>query len=93
VQISWFPSLEPGEQPPTLGGQRMARLRKLVAHFARLHHRRPLHGTLIHDNGRVIAVQLEDETVVTDITTPNSIHQLNKKAVVTGNGLERKTRQ
>ena len=79
MRIHFFPSLSPDEPPPKLGGQRMARLSKLVAHFARLHHRRPLHGTLGHNGGRVEWVQLENDASVDGYHDTDSIRQPQKR--------------
>jgi len=60
MQIEWQPALVPGASPPKLGVTRILRLERLIRHFARLHRRHPLHGTLVHDGERVTAVRLED---------------------------------
>ena len=70
MKIEWLPPLAPNEPAPNLGDHRIARLERLIKNFAHLHGRRPLHGTLVHDRGLVIGVQLENEPEVVDITTP-----------------------
>jgi hypothetical protein len=68
VKLSWLPPVDSAPFP-SLDGQRITKVNRLIARFARKHHRRPLHATFYHSGSQqVVAVRLENGAYE-DLTT------------------------
>ena len=68
MKLSWLPPVHSAPFPAP-EGPRITKVNRLIASFARKHHRRPSHATFYHSGSQqVVAVRLENGAYE-DLTT------------------------
>ena len=69
MHIKFDPPPDEGSLP-RVGLRVISRINRLMANFCVVHSRQPGRGVLFHENGRVVAVEIEGSGARVDLTRP-----------------------